>query len=608
MHIEPLEPRRLLAAGDLDATFGAGGIVLIDPQREQDGDRDIAVTADGHILILATGLDGKAASVVRYNADGTLDTTFAADSFNFGDEKLTQVPIGVIAAPDGKILVNGATFEVVQSNPDFDPTSIVTPYLWRLNGDGTIDTTFGDGGQADIEVVFRADNIAFQPDGKFLVVTGQRLSRYNVDGSLDESFNNGGSLFLEGDVPFVDYHTIELQSDGKIIIAAKEQVDDHYQTVVVRRNADGSADSSFGDNGVTRVDLGPGPSFDEPQAIVVQPDGGIVVALQHQFVLTALRVTASGALDTTFGVDGVAKVPFDVNVDTRDVKVDPQGRLVLVGEGNFEAGQERFVATRLLADGSVDDSFGRINVGDTRIFCFWRSFDVAPDGSPIVHAQLAPNLEQIRYVHQLIKFSAAGDDPSPIRLTGADLSIAGTDSGDVINVAGSDHEIILVTRDAIGRAFSDDDVDLLDIQAGGGDDVVTLTSITQGSTIRGGDGNDRIAGSEGEDSISGNAGNDRIDGHGGDDRLAGNGGRDKLSGGASADRLYGGAGDDWLAGGGSLDRLDGGAGSDILHGNAGDDFFTTAGDSAIDSLFGDGGTDHAHADGDDDLVSIEDIA
>ena len=101
------------------------------------------------------------------------------------------------------------------------------------------------------------------------------------------------------------------------------------------------------------------------------------VALRQSFQLSAMRLNADGSIDPTFGDGGFVLVPFDINVDTRDMKVDPQGRLVLVGEGDFDTGQERFVMTRLTADGSVDPSFGRVDVGNQQFLSFWRGFDLA---------------------------------------------------------------------------------------------------------------------------------------------------------------------------------------------------------------------------------------
>ena len=116
--------------------------------------------------------------------------------------------------------------------------------------------------------------------------------------------------------------------------------------------------------------------------------------------------------------------------------------------------------------------------------------------------------------------------------------------------------------------YANQEVSYLLIKAGAGDDKVTLSGVTDDSTIFGGDGNDSIVGAAGKDSILGEAGNDTIKGGGGDD---------VLSGGAGNDKLFGGAGNDKLLGGAGRDLLDGDAGKDT--GTDADKDTTHVGDS-----------------------------
>jgi uncharacterized delta-60 repeat protein len=612
--IEQLERRQLLSGGDPDPTFGIAGIALAD-SREIDGPRTMAITADGRILTLASGAADGQATVIRYNVDGSPDATFHADSFSFDtDPDSSDVAVSIVAAPDGKILVSGQTAKTVQDNPDFDPVTQIIPYLRRLNADGTIDSSFGSAGETQTDVEVSSNNLAIEPSGKIVLTAGQFVSRYNADGSRDQTFNGGTGG--DGSFPWPDGSAgnivvIAEQQDGKIIGAGNELVNDQYGMILTRLNNDGTIDTTFGDQGISHIAL-QGTGFNDPQAIVQQPGGKIVVAVQQNFELSAVRLNANGSLDSTFGDNGYVFVPFDIDVDTRDVKLDSQGRLVLVGQAVFETAQHRFFMTRLFgADGSIDPSFGRVDVGNQQFLCYWTGFDLAPDGSPILQAQVARNLESIYTVRQLIRFTADASIVAPIRLSSGTLSIAGTDAKDVIEVAGaggSAHDVVLATRNVIGREFDASAVARIDINAAGGNDVVSLTSLATPSLISGGDGNDRIAGSGGRDTISGNAGRDTIDGGDAADLLIGNGGPDKLRGMGGPDHLYGGAGNDTLAAGGGNDRLTGGDGGDLLQGNAGNDSFFTSDDSAIDTLFGDAGQDTATADFDDLLTAIETTA
>ena len=135
------------------------------------------------------------------------------------------------------------------------------------------------------------------------------------------------------------------------------------------------------------------------------------------------------------------------------------------------------------------------------------------------------------------------------------------------------------------------------VSAGDGDDTVIGTRAND--TLVGGSGRNRLYGGDGEDRLNGGNSHDILFGEGGNDRIYGNGGDDQLDGGGNADRLYGGLGSDQLAGGTGNDKLygnedndtlTGGKGEDRLQGDAGDDTFH-ARDSAIDELFGGGGND-----------------
>jgi Ca2+-binding RTX toxin-like protein len=177
------------------------------------------------------------------------------------------------------------------------------------------------------------------------------------------------------------------------------------------------------------------------------------------------------------------------------------------------------------------------------------------------------------------------------------------------------------TIGGIGRRVKLDPTAIFHADGNAGNDVIEiLTAGTPyGSTITGGDGDDKLLGGLGADSLSGNAGKDTIKGAEGNDRLAGNGGRDRLFGGIGDDRLYGGASGDWLYGEFGNDQLNGEGGDDrlyaddvhetevdTLHGNAGNDQFVTK-DGLVDQLFGDGGHDSALPDNDDVLTSIESL-
>jgi Ca2+-binding RTX toxin-like protein len=124
-------------------------------------------------------------------------------------------------------------------------------------------------------------------------------------------------------------------------------------------------------------------------------------------------------------------------------------------------------------------------------------------------------------------------------------------------------------------------------------------------TIRGTDGDDRLAGTPGQDFICGLGGNDRIRGFRGRDVIRGGTGRDRLYGGKGNDRLYGGAGRDLLRGQSGHDRLVGGRGTDSLYGDRGNDSISSLDQRRGDKVFGGKGRDRARVDKGDRVRTVE---
>ena len=163
--LERLEDRLLLNAGDLDSSFGSGGKVVTNFYNGSDRIDDIAILSNGQILAGGSSTSGPA--VVRYNADGSIDTTFGAQGIaatTYGSGRAMAMQ------PDGKIILAGD-----QSN-----VSLSTKTDWvvkRLTASGSLDTTFGTGGRVYTDFGGSDDflsGVAVQSDGK-IVATGFRL-------------------------------------------------------------------------------------------------------------------------------------------------------------------------------------------------------------------------------------------------------------------------------------------------------------------------------------------------------------------------------------------------------------------------------------------------
>ncbi|MEJ7701194.1 MAG: delta-60 repeat domain-containing protein [Pyrinomonadaceae bacterium] len=90
---------------------------------------------------------------------------------------------------------------------------VVGTTIVRYNGNGSLDTSFGNGGR--VSPGFFAFAVVLQPDGKIVAAGGSVLARYNADGSLDSTFGNGGKVTVPGVVAFA----LVLQADGKLVTA-----------------------------------------------------------------------------------------------------------------------------------------------------------------------------------------------------------------------------------------------------------------------------------------------------------------------------------------------------------------------------------------------------
>jgi uncharacterized delta-60 repeat protein len=251
---------RLNGDGSLDASFDGDGKRIVSISGSEIG-YSVTVQPDGKILVAGSWTNGivKDFSLTRLNADGSLDTSFD------GDGKLI-VPVGsgsdsgysVAVQPDGRILVAGYSF--TGTDDDF---SVI-----RLNSNGSLDTSFDGDGKLIVPVGSGSDyglSLSLQPDGKILVAghsnsngtdSAFSLIRLNGDGSLDTSFDGDGKRIVpvgsSGDIGY----SVTVQPDGKILMAGSSVNGTNNDFSLIRLNVDGSLDTSFDGDGKLIVPVG----------------------------------------------------------------------------------------------------------------------------------------------------------------------------------------------------------------------------------------------------------------------------------------------------------------------------------------------------------------
>lgn len=284
-------------------------------------------------------------------ADGDLDPTFGS-----GGKEIIQVQPdvrdfakAVAVQPDGKIVL-GAELGDFSLNTN-------SAVLIRLNPDGSLDPTFGSGGKVINSGQRHVPALAIQPDGKIVTagatsVQGINLDfavvRYNADGSLDQTFGSGGYA-ING---LGTANALILQPDGKIVIVGTVLVfREGSDFVVARFNADGTPDQTFGTGGRITTSFTSGlNSGDRAIWGALQTDGKIVVSGSISGVPSVLiRYNPNGSVDLDFGLDGsVLNTNFGATAS----------RVLVLPDGKIVAGGGSFVVGRYNTDGHIDHSFG----------------------------------------------------------------------------------------------------------------------------------------------------------------------------------------------------------------------------------------------------------
>ena len=231
---------------------------------------------------------------------------------------------------------------------------------------GDLDTTFNGTGKSRVGFGLGDDlagSVAVQADGKVVVAgssqNGSRtrydfsVVRHNADGSLDASFGVGGKVLTRvGLYSFAS--EVRIQTDGKIVVAGSAANSADFDFAVVRYNTDGSLDTSFGGNGIVITPIGIGR--DEGDALIIQPDGKVIVAGHSSFNFAVVRYNANGSLDTTFGSGGKVITDFGNRADANAATIQPDGKIVVAGDFNAPSGSQ-VVLARYNTNGSPDTTF-----------------------------------------------------------------------------------------------------------------------------------------------------------------------------------------------------------------------------------------------------------
>ena len=339
--------------GSLDSSFGNGGkVVTTFGTNHEDSASALAIQSDGKIIAVGSTniLDSTTYlnhfAIARYNTNGTLDTTFGPNHNGLVTTSILgdDTAFGGIVQPDGKIVVCG----IGSTSSSSITTSEI---LVRYNSDGTLDTSFGNGGIITMTIVpgvrqgfgsvaLETINVGGIPTTKIVAggtfyPTGSVLARFNLDGSLDPSFGSGGTVILQTVNPVVVVQGVTIQPDGKIVEPGTATNSQGVRdAAVVRFNVDGSLDTSFDPNGPMPglVDLGVAGLADR---LILQPDGKILVGGYATSPTMLARLNGvDGSLDATFGTNGLVLMTLTGSPTVKGLALQSDGKIVMAGGAN----------------------------------------------------------------------------------------------------------------------------------------------------------------------------------------------------------------------------------------------------------------------------------
>jgi uncharacterized delta-60 repeat protein len=322
---------RFTPSGAKDTSFGSGGVVEGPAITTAVGTgslaRAVAIQPDGKIVVVgtATGSNGSGTEgllIERYDANGTLDTTFGTGgvvkmfSSSFGDG------YAVAVQPNGDIVATGAS----------DLGGVPYATVVRLTPSGSPDTSFGSGGTdvLSLGAYSYALAVALQSNGDIVIagsqspglqVTNALVARLTPSGAVDLTFAGTGAVahqYAPSGGAFSSFQGVAALSNGEIVADGEASAgNESAYAFIVRFTAAGAQDSSFGQGGVAYVlsaenwlennGVVPGAS-----GLTIAGNGDAIAAgrfvnsLDSNGVLWAF--TPAGKLDSTFGTGGIAEL------------------------------------------------------------------------------------------------------------------------------------------------------------------------------------------------------------------------------------------------------------------------------------------------------------
>lgn len=399
-------------------------------------------------------------SISNTHAQGVaLDKKFGSSGIAITETDLfyDEIVYTMACQSDGKIIAAG---KMGPSGSTSTTASII-----RFQKNGKVDSTFGSNGRpllvAPANINGDMQTVAIQSVGgtEYILASGQwqtggsihapfesYVIRYKPDGTLDASFGAAGKATLTD----VSISHMVVDASGKILLAGYENyADSPARMGVFRLLQNGQRDNTFGTNGYASITY---QDYAKATAIAVQKDGKIILGgttftlpSNDNFDMLVSRLKSNGTTDSTFGTNGIVRIDPDTNeVKANGVALQSDGKIIICATSDTGTGN-RFYMTRLLANGTIDNSFGkagevRTNFGNNQAWC--NALLVQKDDKIYLAGYASPTSTQNDYGFAIARYKPNGIVDSTFGVNGRDTTNRGRNSGAYAAVITPDNSIV----------------------------------------------------------------------------------------------------------------------------------------------------------------------
>lgn len=360
--------------GKPDNTFGSGGQTII-PMGTSWSSNSIKIQQDQKIIVVGSTYDGTHLifALVRLNRDGSTDNTFGTNGIvKTAVGTLDQEASGVDLQADNKIVAVGEINDGV--------TRRIILVRYQANGmlDSTFGADGFVFSQPSVRHIYKS--IKIQPDGKILVVGVSPgpprhgfVLRFKNDGILDSTFNSTGSITLSA-VDNGDFNSLSIQKDVKILLVGYAALNLKYVSFIFRLNTDGTLDNKFGDNGLVLSSVGDGDF--QAWDIASQADGKLIlagnsssVAGSGAYYMTMVRYLSSIEIpikpNLFYPPNNAQDHPANIKFVWSESQSATSYRLEVCTDSSF-------ISSILVDDSTLSDTFKTVNSLLNNTTYFWR--------------------------------------------------------------------------------------------------------------------------------------------------------------------------------------------------------------------------------------------